>query len=201
MANKSSVGGAAGCAFTVPPVLSFSSRIEIRKDLLNRLTFPPCFIQSDLDLLESIKLVNYIRSEVRAGNTKPDISSKAIFEDDIYMRPVLEDDALLYSLEDLGETEAEGDAPVSNATANAKKRVLELQEQLERLQGQFSEYRLAVQKSLDDQLSKEDDSSAAKGPTRKATDRLQEADADYFTSYSYNGTLPRWDHGWCVCFG
>ncbi|KAJ9196945.1 hypothetical protein DTO164E3_4220 [Paecilomyces variotii] len=140
----------------------------------------------DLDLLESIKLVNYIRSEVRAGNTKPDISSKAIFEDDIYMRPVLEDDALLYSLEDLGETEAEGDAPVSNATANAKKRVLELQEQLERLQGQFSEYRLAVQKSLDDQLSKEDDSSAAKGPTRKATDRLQEADADYFTSYSYN---------------
>ncbi|KAL1873768.1 Ribosomal protein arginine N-methyltransferase rmt3 [Paecilomyces lecythidis] len=133
----------------------------------------------DLDFLDTIKLVNYVRSEVRAGNTKPDVSSKDIFQDEIYMRPVLEDDALLYSLDDLGEAEGEGETSASNA----EKRVLELQEQLERLQGQFSEYRLAVQKSLDDQLSKEDDSKAS---TQKTTDRLQEADADYFTSYSYN---------------
>lgn len=150
--------------------------------LIKWLTSSPGSIQSDLDFLDTIKLVNYVRSEVRAGNTKPDVSSKDIFQDEIYMRPVLEDDALLYSLDDLSEAEGEGETSASNA----EKRVLELQEQLERLQGQFSEYRLAVQKSLDDQLSKEDDSKAS---TQKTTDRLQEADADYFTSYSYNSML------------
>lgn len=104
------------------------------------------------------------------------------------MRPVLEDDALLYSLEDLGEPETEAEGETSGPS-NAEKQVLELQEQLERLQGQFSEYRLAVQRSLNDQLSKEDDSTASKGQVQKAVDRLQEADADYFTSYSYNSML------------
>lgn len=150
---------------------------------------------SDLDFLGSIKLVNYIRSEVKAGNAKPDVSSRTLFEDDIYMKPVLEDDALLYSLEDLEdepENAAEGKKSETDKERNAEKRVLELQEELERLRGQFSDYRLAVQRSMNERLLEDEgpsSSATSKRDAEKATDRIQEADSDYFTSYAYNGTF------------
>lgn len=141
------------------------------------------FTPSDLDFLDKIKLVNYVRSQVKAGNLSPDVSAKEKFEDEIYLKPVLEDDALLYSLDDIEDTEAE--APHGT---EADKRVVELQEELERLQSQFLEYRSAVQKSMEDQLSKEDDKIVAAGPsTKTAPSKAEEIDADYFSSYSYNG--------------
>ncbi|KAJ5095333.1 hypothetical protein NUU61_004689 [Penicillium alfredii] len=145
-------------------------------------------IQKELDLefLDMIKLVNYVRSQVKAGNKTPDVSTKAKFADDAYLKPTLEDDALLYSLDDILEDHGDDSVPGSEA----ERRVLELQEDLERLQNQFSEYRLAVQKSMEDQLSQEDEklgsTSSAHGTARKPTDRIQEADADYFSSYAYN---------------
>lgn len=121
---------------------------------------------------------------MKAGNKNPDVSSKSKFEDDAYLKPVMEDDALLYSLDDITEDQNEDAAPGSDS----ERRVLELQEDLERLQTQFSEYRLAVQKSMEDQLTKEDEKlePGASVKTGSAKDRIQEADADYFTSYSYN---------------
>ena len=136
-----------------------------------------------LDFLGTIKLVNYIRSEVKAGNKSPDVSSETKFEDDVYLKPVMEDDALLYSLVD-----SAGDIEEVATGTDAERRVLELQEDLERLQTQFSEYRLAVQKSLEDQLSKEDDKLESKAPASEPSSKIQEADADYFVSYAYNGT-------------
>lgn len=143
----------------------------------------------DLDFLDNIKLVNYVRTEVKNGNTTPDVSSKSKFEDDVYLKPVLEDDALLYSLDDLAEEQGEDAAPA----AETNRQVLELQENLERLQTQFSEYRLAVQKSMDDQLSKEDDKLAESDPqpSAKAIDRHQDAEDGYFVSYAYNGRMSR----------
>lgn len=127
-----------------------------------------------------------MRTEVKAGNQSPDVSSKAKFADDVYLKPVLEDDAVLYSLDDINEDQSEEPAPGSEA----ERKVLELQEQLERLQTQFSEYRLAVQKSLDDQLNKEDEKlEPGENAKRPVKDRLEDADADYFTSYSYNSML------------
>ncbi|KAJ5104137.1 hypothetical protein N7532_004666 [Penicillium argentinense] len=141
-------------------------------------------IQKDLglDFLDSIKLVNYIRSQVKAGNTTPDVSSKSRFEDDAYMKPVLEDDALLYSLDDIAEEQNEDAAP----GGDAERRVLELQEDLERLQTQFSEYRTAVQKSMEDQLTKEDEKLEPGVSAKSSADKTEEVDADYFSSYSYN---------------
>lgn len=138
----------------------------------------------DLDFLDSIKLVNYVRTQVKAGNKTPDVSSKSQFEDDAYLKPVLEDDALLYSLDDIAEEEAGNEA----SGGNADSRVLELQEELERLQTQFSEYRTAVQQSLEDQLTKEDE-KLQPDAAKKSTDKTEEVDADYFSSYSYNSTL------------
>ena len=65
-----------------------------------------------------------------------------------------------------------------------------LQEDLERLQTQFSEYREAVQKSMEEQLTKEDEklgSTLSAASAQKAANRVEEIDADYFTSYAYNG--------------
>jgi protein arginine N-methyltransferase 3 len=120
---------------------------------------------------------------VKAGNQSPDVSSKEKFADDAYLKPVLEDDAVLYSLDDINEDQSE---EATHGT-EAERKVLELQEELERLQTQFSEYRLAVQQSLDDQLNKEDEKlEPGENAKRPVKDRLEDADADYFTSYSYN---------------
>ncbi|KAJ5924659.1 hypothetical protein N7466_008846 [Penicillium verhagenii] len=142
-------------------------------------------IQKDLglDFIETIKLVNYIRSEVKAGNKTPNVESKSKFDDDVYLKPVMEDDALLYSLDDITEEQGQEAATGSDA----ERRVLELQEDLERLQNQFSEYRLAVQQSMDDQLSKEDEKLDSKTPKASGSNKAQEIDEDYFASYAYNG--------------
>lgn len=142
---------------------------------------------TDLDFLGTIKLVNYIRSQVKQGNMSPDVSSKDKFDDELYLMPVLEDDALLYSLDDIDE-----EAPDAAGETDAERRVIELQEDLERLQTQFSEYRDAVQKSMEEQLSKEDEKlkTSPNAPiARRTTSKIEEADADYFVSYSYNGTV------------
>jgi protein arginine N-methyltransferase 3 len=132
-----------------------------------------------LDFLGTIKLVNYVRSEVKAGNTTPDVSSKDKFEDEAYLKPVLEDDALLYSLDDIEDEES-----ATAGNTEAERRVTELQEDLERLQSQFTEYRMAVQKSMEEQLSKEDEKlgSSPSGPSGKKMSKVEEADADYFVS-------------------
>lgn len=112
------------------------------------------------------------------------MSSKDRFEDDAYLKPVLEDDALLYSLDDI-----EDEHSATAGTTEAERRVIELQEDLERLQSQFTEYRMAVQKSMEEHLSMDDEKlrSSPSGPSGKKMSKVEEADADYFVSYSYNG--------------
>lgn len=136
-----------------------------------------------LDFIDTIKLVNYVRTQVKAGNKTPDVDSKSKFDDDVYLKPVMEDDALLYSLDDITEEQGEEAATGSEA----ERRVLELQEDLERLQTQFSEYRLAVQQSMEDQMSKEDDKLDSKASKASGATKAQEIDEDYFASYAYNG--------------
>lgn len=133
--------------------------------------------------------MNYIRSEVQKGNKTPDVSSKSAFDDDSYLKPVLDDDALLYSLEDLTDDSAEE----GNNEKTADKRVAELEEELELLRGQFANYRLAVQTSMNEQLQATDDSIPAKPVATKseAATRIEDADEGYFTSYSTNSESPR----------
>lgn len=111
------------------------------------------------------------------------------------MMPVLEDDALLYSLDDIsGEEQSpdsgEGQSSVAAASKEqgTDKRVLELQEELERVRGQFADYQLAVKKSLEKELDKEDQvllSRPEASPTG-GSKKVREEESDYFTSYSYN---------------
>ena len=99
---------------------------------------------------------------------------------------MLDDDALLYNLDDLTDEPQGGNADQSSET-----RISELQEELENLRNQFSEYRLAVQKSMSEQLHGADDSIDEKstGPGVHGKGKIEQADADYFTSYSFNCLL------------
>ncbi|KAI1616859.1 protein arginine N-methyltransferase 3 [Exophiala viscosa] len=138
-----------------------------------------------LDFLGLVKLVNYIRSEVKAGNTRPDISSKSVFEDDKYLKPVLQEDALLFSLDDVFED----DTGAGGVTAPANE-VEQLREQLEALQSQFAAYREQVQTALLDRLDESTASDSKAGPSSSSASTSKQAaetyDKDYFHSYSYN---------------
>ncbi|RMZ23360.1 hypothetical protein D0859_12601 [Hortaea werneckii] len=75
------------------------------KSLLDEQIFSSvrAMVEHFLDFYSTLRLINYIRSEVASGNTKPDCSSPQAWMDDKYMQPVLEDDALLYSIDDLAD--------------------------------------------------------------------------------------------------
>lgn len=126
--------------------------------------------------MDLIKLVNYIRSEVKAGNSKPDVSTRAAFEDDKYLKPVLDDDALLYSLDDVFD-----DADRVNGTEDSS--VEDLRQQLAQLSSQFQAYREEVQRSLLQDIDSAEPSKAADPPSKT---RMGQVDEGYFDSYSYN---------------
>ncbi|KAF2480148.1 hypothetical protein BDY17DRAFT_303309, partial [Neohortaea acidophila] len=70
-----------------------------------------------LDFYSTIKLVNYIRSAVADGKPPdvPDLADPAVWADDRFMKPVLEDDALLYSLDEV--VDFGGDGPVQDVVS------------------------------------------------------------------------------------
>lgn len=149
----------------------------------------------DLDFLGKIRLVNYIRSQVKAGNLKPDVSSASLFEDELYMMPVLEDDALLYSLDDIsGEEQSDSSVAAEGKGQETDKRVLELQEELDRLQGQFADYRSAVKRSMDKDLEKKEQGlpESEEGESNK----VRAEESNYFTSYAYNSM---WNAAFIPC--
>ncbi|KAL1960891.1 hypothetical protein VTO42DRAFT_5874 [Malbranchea cinnamomea] len=178
---------------TQPIVSLFSSQVfpdvqSMLRDCKDNYDFDFVQVQKDLDLdfFGTIKLVNYIRSEVKAGNSKPDVSSKSLFEDEKYMIPVLEDDALLYSLDEVSHDPL----PVTGGNDNADPatRVQELEQELSRLRGEFAEYKNLVKKSLEKELSNESDreSSARRPREDPETRKFEQAEEGYFSSYSYN---------------
>ena len=77
--------------------------------------------------------------------------SKSDFEDDTFLKPVLEDDALLISLDDLPElSSTEAPTKDTEPSTNLVTRVSELEEELRRIQSQFDSYRSTVEETLDE---------------------------------------------------
>ena len=174
------------------------------------------WIMIGLDFLDVVKLVNYIRSEVKVGVEKPDVSAKSRFQDEQYLLPVLEDDALLWNLHDIvGQDLDEEDiggvsvkAPGGTATdRNDQNRVAELEKKLQLaelelearrseikfLQLKFEESESMHGKSVDRNGAGERDMngvSSGTGPARNAP-MLGNTDSSYFASYSGHGELPQ----------
>lgn len=133
----------------------------------------------DLDFIGLVKLVNYIRKSVAAGDVRPDLSCKASFEDDFYLLPVLESDAVLYNLEEI---------LMASRTAG-KGELEELKDQMAALQSRFDAYRDEVSKFLDQKLMADAAQSIPlndKDPSVDGLERKDDRDADYFHGYSFN---------------
>lgn len=144
-----------------------------------------------------IKMINYIRSEVQKGNEAPDLSAKEAFQEERFLKPVLEQDALLYSLDDIVGP-FDQPAPVaingidggSPSEDTARNRIAELQEELQCLQKQFSAYRETVDQTLENRWnSEENDQASSRNVLAQSGIKPVPRDDDthYFSSYSSNG--------------
>lgn len=145
-----------------------------------------------LDFYGNIKLVNFIRSRVHSGLPVSSNISREDFEDEKYLKPVLEDDALLFSLDDLPDVmevdQVSGKGKeVSKDSGELVARVSELEEELRRIQLQFDNYRATVTETLDERWN----DKATSGPSASGPEKEEKRDDDshYFSSYSYNGQV------------
>lgn len=157
-----------------------------------------------------IKLINYIRSEVVAGRT-PNISTDAGFQHERYLKPVLEDDALLYSLHDIigegfdyehnGQPEALRDCDHDQGGHN-EHQIRELEDRLRRTRQELDSRKQeleAIRAHFGASLYHEPEESntycdkASKKPSAgecKNAVGVGNTDRSYFESYSGHGTLP-----------
>lgn len=129
------------------------------------------------------------------------------FEDEKYLQPVLEDDALLFSIDEILERKnqlSEGDTTkdLQEDPKALLAHISKLEEELQRIQSQFTSYKLAVKDVLDNRLkahtaSIESSPSASGGNHKTSLEDTGKGDDDnsndhsYFNSYSFNGTLTR----------
>lgn len=114
--------------------------------------------------------MNYIRSCTKVG-VEPELDEKAFLQEEKYLQPVLEDDTLLFSLDD-----EEEDVPQS-----ADDKVRDLEQKLADLSIQFAEYKEAVSETFAKRLDT--------GTDKKPTESERDDDTHYFTSYAYNGRI------------
>lgn len=138
--------------------------------------------------------------------------SSADISGDEYLKPVLEDDALIFALDSLPEPREQPEAGKDKSAAavdvpgapELQKQNEQLQSELESLTKQFENYRLAVQKTLDQRWGVDEDSqksAKAAKPAGTSNDAKavsssensgEEAPATgstdyYFESYSHSG--------------
>ncbi|KAI6780304.1 Ribosomal protein arginine N-methyltransferase-like protein [Emericellopsis cladophorae] len=124
-----------------------------------------------LDFYGAIKLVNYVRSKVQSNQPLPEQISAKDIEDDQYLKPVLENDALLFTLDEVLEADQE-------TTADPATRARALEEELENLRDQFANYRLTVEQTLDKRWG--DDAE----PTPLTSAPKKDDSEYYFESYA-----------------
>ncbi|KAL9021130.1 MAG: hypothetical protein Q9185_001669 [Variospora sp. 1 TL-2023] len=108
-----------------------------------------------LDTFGMIKLINFARSQVRQGLSHPDVSPERFLEGDEYLKPVIEDDALLYSIDDifdLAEKEAQSSTKKTPETTYSHEQVLQMIRQIDQLREQAVYYRSALQKTYLEKL-------------------------------------------------
>ncbi|KAK9479406.1 S-adenosyl-L-methionine-dependent methyltransferase [Lipomyces japonicus] len=135
-----------------------------------------------LDFFGRIKLVNYVRAEVASGR-QLDVAAIAVSRDkflqgDEFMKPVLEDDAVLFDLED------DDDENDSRGSGD-----IELRRQLDALRLEFDQYKDMVKSVIganvkdvvDDNDDSDDDASSV-----LSAKSVVDNDSHYFESYSYN---------------
>ncbi|KAI1084362.1 S-adenosyl-L-methionine-dependent methyltransferase [Whalleya microplaca] len=143
-----------------------------------------------LDFHGCVKLVNFIRQRVHEGLPVSENISSSDIDDDQYLKPVLDDDAVILSLFDLPELQqSAGPAQGGdNATLvdDLLKRNSELQGELARVTEQFESYRAAVKQTLDERWGDADqaEAEASKAAKGKGVEKKEDASKSYWESYA-----------------
>ncbi|KAK1999540.1 methyltransferase domain-containing protein [Colletotrichum falcatum] len=101
-----------------------------------------------LDFFGTVKLVNFVRQCIHDGAALPAAISAEDIDDDRFMKPVIEDDALIMALTELDLGDESPDA-IQQAAQQSSSREAQLAEELEKLKLQFASYRAAVEQTLD----------------------------------------------------
>ncbi|WYZ37427.1 hypothetical protein EsH8_II_000933 [Colletotrichum jinshuiense] len=102
-----------------------------------------------LDFFGTVKLVNFVRQHTHDGAALPEAITAEDVSDDRFLKPVIEDDALIMSLTELDLDDDESPGGAQQAAQSASSRETQLEEELERLKAQFANYRTAVEQTLD----------------------------------------------------
>jgi protein arginine N-methyltransferase 3 len=148
-----------------------------------------------LDFYGNIKLINFIRSQVHSGNKVSANISKEDLDDEKYLKPILEDDALLFSLDELPEimegVDRTNGKEVSSGSEELASRISELEEQLRRVQLQFDNYRATVSETLDERWNEQSTASLSAAVEAEKEEKRDD-DSHYFSYYSYIGSFPYW---------
>ncbi|KAI1428448.1 S-adenosyl-L-methionine-dependent methyltransferase [Xylaria sp. FL1777] len=151
-----------------------------------------------LDFHGCVKLVNYIRQRVHEGLPVSENISLADIDDDAYLKPVLDDDAVIIGLFDLPELSVPGAILSAQSGDNAAlvndllRRNTELQEQLASVMLQHENYRAAVSKTLDerwaetgaDDNAKKTGEVGSKGNAKDEVDDKEDESKYYWESYA-----------------
>ena len=139
----------------------------------------------DLEFHESIQLVNYIRKKVKEGNVQiPEPRSKEPFISDEYLKPVLEDDALLFSLEDLDEDSEPYVKQNSHPLEmNGKTTAPDIQQYAARI----AELENALRMSREAFIEERSNTTAAAPTAPRARKQKDVHDRFYFNSYATRG--------------
>lgn len=141
-----------------------------------------------------------VRSTVKSGKPLPDQITEADIQDDKYLMPVLPDDALIMCLDDLpsssgvadGKGKAAEGTSATETAGDAASKNASLQAQLDELNKQFANYRLAVEQTLDKRWHADDDDSSSRSSasSKKGKKEKKDESAYYWESYAHNGMFP-----------
>ncbi|KAI0376582.1 S-adenosyl-L-methionine-dependent methyltransferase [Hypomontagnella monticulosa] len=144
-----------------------------------------------LDFHGCVKLVNFIRQRVHEGLPVTEDISWSDIDHEQYLKPVLDDDAVILGLFDLPElnpTEAQGvTGDNAGLVDDLLKRHGELQEELARVKTQFESYRAAVSQTLDERWGDVDQAeadAAAKGKAKAKDEKKEDESKYYWESYA-----------------
>ncbi|KAI1099092.1 S-adenosyl-L-methionine-dependent methyltransferase [Jackrogersella minutella] len=150
-----------------------------------------------LDFHGCVKLVNFIRQRVHEGLPVTEDISWSDIDQEQYLRPVLDDDAVILGLFDLPELKpAEtqggnsngggGDGDNAALVDDLLRRNGDLQEELARVKAQFDGYRVTVQQTLDERWGDVDQAEAESAKASKQKDVAKKDDSQYYWE-SYAG--------------
>lgn len=134
-----------------------------------------------------------VRQRVHEGKEVSSAVSAVDLADEGLLKPVLDDDALILCLDDLPETTSTAETKGEKGTAETPqvetllRKNAELQAELEQLTKQFTNYRLAVQKTLDERWQADEEPPDASAKAAVEDKKPKKDDSEYyFESYAHN---------------